>query len=426
MQQLAIETAIVRDPAAAKQLAERIAGAGAPVSAAEPSREIDWSQFPSYDQLSNPFDPEKLKRLAAASAKSRDQTRSLMFLILQAAVEKATQFRPLLKDEKLKESDDEHHSIALALAAYDYSINGNKGALQYIADELAKEPIGSDAQAAVPLGFIDEWELTMGAHEKHFAQTDGAGAVAAMLFWEQRKHLFPENYARFQSGRLAAAKLDAKSLQGVWIGEKEGVSVNLRMGEHTRWEVRKGDTLIKAELTTHPWENGRGITIMAPREVEGRVPCGRFRREASGALQIDIWPDTSEKTPYPRVSDLVLALVSGEQPRSGELLQPSTEQKLKWGEPVNGLRMALVWPPTLGEPGIGDAEEVFLVVQNVSETGVRFTTGEGAPNPRRLMMLDNGRPLQAIRDPVPTPGDFSDDDKALLDPAAALLGQVLE
>ncbi len=48
--------------------------------------------------------------------------------------------------------------------------------------------------------------------------------------------------------------------------------------------------------------------------------------------------------------------------------------------------MALAWPPTLGEPGMGEAEEFYLVVQNVSETAVRLAAGDDAPNPRRLMM----------------------------------------
>ncbi|MDZ4687695.1 MAG: hypothetical protein SH850_21700 [Planctomycetaceae bacterium] len=94
------------------------------------------------------------------------------------------------------------------------------------------------------------------------------------------------------------------------------------------------------------------------------------------------------------------------EPKPGAQLKPATEQKLKWGEPANGLRMALAWPPSLGEPGMGDANEFFLVVQNVSETAVRLAAGDDAPNPRRLMMRENGRPLQAISDLVPTPGDW--------------------
>ena len=57
----------------------------------------------------------------------------------------------------------------------------------------------------------------------------------------------------------------------------------------------------------------------------------------------------------------------------GAKLKPATEQKLQWGETVNGLRMALAWPPSLGEPGMGEEQEFYLVVQNVSQAQVRLT-----------------------------------------------------
>ncbi len=95
-----------------------------------------------------------------------------------------------------------------------------------------------------------------------------------------------------------------------------------------------------------------------------------------------------------------------QEPKQGARLKPATEQKLKWGEPVNGLRMALAWPPTLGEPGMGAEPEFYLVVQNVSEAAVRLTANDAAPNPRTLMTRDDGKPLQAMSDKGPTPGDW--------------------
>src|SRR5262245_2632347 len=65
-----------------------------------------------------------------------------------------------------------------------------------------------------------------------------------------------------------------------------------------------------------------------------------------------------------------------DQPKEGAKLKPATEQKLKWGEPVNGLRMALAWPPSLGEPGMGDGQDFYLVVQNVSQAAVRLTAND--------------------------------------------------
>lgn len=95
-----------------------------------------------------------------------------------------------------------------------------------------------------------------------------------------------------------------------------------------------------------------------------------------------------------------------QQPQAGAQLKPATEQKLKWGEPANGLRMALAWPPTLGEPGMGEATEFYLVVQNVSQADVRLTASDAAPNPRRLMLRENGSPLSALVDPGLMPGDW--------------------
>jgi beta-lactamase regulating signal transducer with metallopeptidase domain len=95
-----------------------------------------------------------------------------------------------------------------------------------------------------------------------------------------------------------------------------------------------------------------------------------------------------------------------EEPKAGAMLKPATEQRLKWGAIVNGLQMALAWPPSLGEPGIGDAPSFYLVVQNVSQADVRLTANDAAPNPRRMIMWNNGTPMMATADPTPMPGDW--------------------
>jgi hypothetical protein len=86
------------------------------------------------------------------------------------------------------------------------------------------------------------------------------------------------------------------------------------------------------------------------------------------------------------------AVPKKDEPKQGAKLQPGTEQKLEWGEPVNGLRMALAWPPTLGEPAAGDVADFFLAVQNVSDAPVRLCTTAEAPNKRRLTFSTNGVP----------------------------------
>ena len=72
------------------------------------------------------------------------------------------------------------------------------------------------------------------------------------------------------------------------------------------------------------------------------------------------------------------------KPKDGAKLKPGTEEKLEWGEPVNGLRMALCWPPALDEPAAGDVPDLHLAVQNVSKAPVRLCTTAEATQQRRL------------------------------------------
>jgi beta-lactamase regulating signal transducer with metallopeptidase domain len=81
-----------------------------------------------------------------------------------------------------------------------------------------------------------------------------------------------------------------------------------------------------------------------------------------------------------------------DQPQQGAKLQPGNEEKLDWGEPVNGLRLALAWPPTLGEPAVGEVPDFYLAVQNVSTKPVRLCTTADAPIERRLTMMTAGVP----------------------------------
>jgi hypothetical protein len=89
------------------------------------------------------------------------------------------------------------------------------------------------------------------------------------------------------------------------------------------------------------------------------------------------------------------------RPGDGAKLQPGTEERLQWGEPVNGLRMALAWPPTLGEPAAGEVPDSYLAVQNVSQTPVRLCTTSLAPNPRRLTFATDGVTQFRIVSPKP-------------------------
>ena len=83
--------------------------------------------------------------------------------------------------------------------------------------------------------------------------------------------------------------------------------------------------------------------------------------------------------------------------RTGKL-RTQTIDKLKWGEPVNGLRMALAFPPALNDPLLGDSDFYQLVVHNVSDKEVRYTAGDTAPNPRSMIYREGDRFVQVLSD----------------------------
>ncbi len=77
-------------------------------------------------------------------------------------------------------------------------------------------------------------------------------------------------------------------------------------------------------------------------------------------------------------------------PKQGAQLKSAGEQKLKWGEPVNGLRAALVMHPVPDEPDAEDKNDIFLVVQNVSQGNIWLHSSDAAPNPRQLIWREKG------------------------------------
>ena len=158
----------------------------------KPSIAPDGCEACDYN-CNEPFDAVELRGLLAKAERSSDDIRRMSWLISRAGAEQDKSFIKIIGDTTLtKES-----SLALAIAGYDYAISRNDKSLDFILAALGREPLGSDAQAAVPLAFIDEWEFTIRAHSKHFVMTDGAGGLSAGNFWSQRKTLFPKSFAAY-------------------------------------------------------------------------------------------------------------------------------------------------------------------------------------------------------------------------------------
>lgn len=173
----------------------------------------------------------------------------------------------------------------------------------------------------------------------------------------------------------------------------------------------------KLSITTAPAE-GRNLGEPAPppREfgqkeydlAKGRV----FLLSDNGAVrQLDI------ATPLVRDNESALklaALIAAVPPQEPEAvatnftgkLAAETVAKLKWGEPVNGLRMALAWPPALGDAMLGKKPHFEVVVQNVSEKEIHFLASDEAPNPRKLLIREGERIVQGLSDPTVSAADW--------------------
>jgi hypothetical protein len=167
----------------------------------------------------------------------------------------------------------------------------------------------------------------------------------------------------------------------------------------------------KLSITTAPAE-GRDLSKPAPpprkfgqREhdlTKGRV----FLLSDSGDVrQLDIaTPDVTDHEFAKKLAALIAAIPPQDRedvaltPNHTCKLTPETIAKLKWGEPVNGLRMALAYPPALGDALLGKKPHFELVVQNVAEKEIHFLASDEAPNPRRMLIREGEQPVQGLRD----------------------------
>lgn len=159
------------------------------------------------------------------------------------------------------------------------------------------------------------------------------------------------------------------------------------------------DTVEKREFTL-----GRDHTAPNKLTLDGKdydLGKGRvFLLADNGRIrQIDIaTPPVTARDDADRLAKLLAKTTPSPMKNRTGKLNPQTIEKLKWGEPVNGLRMALAFPPALNDPLLGEQEFYQLVVQNVSEKAVRYTAGDNAPNPRSMIYREGKRIVQVLSD----------------------------
>lgn len=213
-----------------------------------------------------------------------------------------------------------------------------------------------------------------------------------------------------------SAKLTPAMLSGFWsnggLGREETVAVsfNHEDGGPKTADVYIGSGSIGLITTIELTEDGAAASVKSRNTNVGRLVSGEdgtlvFEIAASAdepgrSVPLQQRPDEQPEGKTPAESDATPKVQPG-QPL------PKKLESAPWGPAVNGLRMTLVWPPSHGEAGLGNAEEFHLVVQNVSDAEIRLFAGPAAPNPRRLVLRKNGGILSALGDPRVMPGDWN-------------------
>lgn len=147
---------------------------------------------------------------------------------------------------------------------------------------------------------------------------------------------------------------------------------------------------VVTSLAPARWTQSCGLAMARKSSLEGRLVAvlseGRNRRGVSvalAALALVIAVGIAVPIAMLRAADERPGAPMEQEPqksKGGAKLNPETEKRLRWGEPVNGLRAALTIRITSGEPKAGDKPDLYLVVQNVSKAPIRLTDADTPPN----------------------------------------------
>ena len=151
-------------------------------------------------EVVRPFNAAELRRMLNDPDANEWE---LTELLLRAGAEKHPGFQDSLARPELREKP----SIDMALCAYDYSVNGNREALERIvachrAAGASRERYWNDP-AARALAYVDEWDLAKQALGSHPMTSGEADVDGEHYFWLTRRYLFPTSrdfpdYERFK------------------------------------------------------------------------------------------------------------------------------------------------------------------------------------------------------------------------------------
>lgn len=152
----------------------------------------------------SPFDAKRMDLLVKRTADGLARPPDLVRAIMQATAQQDGRFAGLIKRKDLRK---QHRNLDLALCAYDYALNSNEKALAQLITLDAEQLLGGDYMSIVIMAMIDEWDRTIDSVWRHRAYSDGAAGTTMSMFFECRKELFPESYAKFRASLDTPRKL---------------------------------------------------------------------------------------------------------------------------------------------------------------------------------------------------------------------------
>lgn len=151
-------------------------------------------QLASGYDFKKEFDSERMKGFAAQESWTEGEAFRMADLLLHAGILKDRSFEALIEEKELRK----YRCVDLALAAYDFQLNGSKEALNLILAQLATERVGADVDTIIVLSTLNEWDRTVRAFRKHFVFTDGTGGSCKHAFMGTRKLLYPIQYGQYR------------------------------------------------------------------------------------------------------------------------------------------------------------------------------------------------------------------------------------
>ena len=218
---------------------------------------------------------------------------------------------------------------------------------------------------------------------------------------------------------------------------------NVRYLTFHRDEIPQGRTKIDVPTRTDALLQPRETTfvLMCPEcdFIERAKPRGR---NAQGVAYVPDWANrTSTKHPPGAwTGKLISGATNGVAAQIDRPPLPGTQMRLrrgacetparrranlKWGEPVNGLRAALMIRHATEKPKAGDLPDLYLALQNVANAPIRLTDADVAANVnlREVLHKKDGRILYIMGAREPALGDFMLQPREVCAPAHVRLSQ---